>query len=211
MSVGKITRTLLVGLLAVAGLALIACNLFGALTPDDAPLPQSDFAVTEPALKPLTAEQERKAKNLLIGTLYIPRLGVEARIIESDVDAGQLILPWHTDVAHASSSAALDAAEGTTLLAGHVRGAGEWGALHELATLEAGDSFFYRSTAGVLRRFAVNRMQTVIKADLPGDLWSPTGPRRAALVTCGGAVEVREDGSRHFEDNVIVTGTPVSS
>lgn len=45
----------------------------------------------------------------------------------------------------------------------------------------------------------------MLKADLPLDVWSQTGPARLMLVTCGGPFD---SSIGRYRDNIVVTAVP---
>ena len=55
-------------------------------------------------------------------------------------------------------------------------------------------------------RYKVTRVQQVLKAKLPSDVFDSSGPARLALVTCGGPFDSQ---TGHYRDNIIVWATPV--
>ena len=63
-------------------------------------------------------------------------------------------------------------------------------------------------TDGQERRYAVESVQTVTKADVPWDsIFDRAGPGRLTLVTCGGEFDYD---ARSYLSNVIVSANPIA-
>lgn len=139
-------------------------------------------------------------------TLYIPSLGVQAPLEPETAQAGALVIPGnpHT-VAWYSGSPAISDTAGTTLLAGHVNYESTQGALYPLSTITPGALIIVTDAAGNASRWLTVSLQVRDKDDLP--VFPATGPRRLALVTCGGALLETERG-RSYESNVIAEAIP---
>jgi LPXTG-site transpeptidase (sortase) family protein len=96
---------------------------------------------------------------------------------------------------------------GTTLIAGHIDSAEQGiGVFADLRELSPGDALRVVDGLGVASAFRVSDVQQVGKADLPAELFvSTAGPRRLALVTCGGPFD---EETRRYRDNLIVWAEP---
>ncbi|MDO5698544.1 MAG: class F sortase [Dermatophilus congolensis] len=189
----------------VAGPLLIASGLNGG-TPQAAPLPSATFQVSAPAV-PVPADESIRLAPL---TVSIPQLDAEASIEDRPVTGGgDLVIPGDPAVVGRwDGGAALDSHRGTTLLAGHVDINGDLGALHELASIEAGAEVHTSDARGHVTRWVVTGLDVRHKDDLP--TFAPDGPRRLVLVTCGGPV-LRSGNGWTYRDNVIVTATPLDA
>ena len=53
--------------------------------------------------------------------------------------------------------------------------------------------------------YKVTSVKTMLKADLPTDIYSRNGRPRLVLVTCGGPFD---PAAGHYRDNVVVTAVP---
>ncbi|MFE9743504.1 class F sortase [Saccharothrix saharensis] len=142
------------------------------------------------------------------GTVRLPG-GGSATLVRAEVTAaGVLPIPealgeatwWGVD---------LGAAEGATVLAGHVNWKGLTGPFDELWRAAVGQDVTVVDTAGRTFRFRVSKVETVRKDDLPSravELFGPRGGHRLVLVTCGGRWVGGDTG---YEENQVVTATPV--
>ncbi|MFE2757698.1 class F sortase [Actinosynnema sp. NPDC059335] len=143
------------------------------------------------------------------GTVRLPGGGL-ATLVRAEVTAdGALPIPegvgeatwWGVD---------LGAAEGATVLAGHVNWKGVTGPFDELWRMAVGQRVTVADTAGRTFAFQVSRVEAVRKDALPAravELFGPRGEPRLVLVTCGGRWVGGETG---YEENQVVTATPVA-
>ncbi|MEU4743774.1 class F sortase, partial [Actinosynnema sp. NPDC023658] len=143
------------------------------------------------------------------GTVRLPE-GGSATLVREEVTAdGALPIPegvgeatwWGVD---------LGAAEGATVLAGHVNWKGVTGPFDELWRAAVGQDVTVVDTAGRSFAFRVSRVEAVRKDALPSravELFGPRGAHRLVLVTCGGRWVGGQTG---YEENQVVTATPVS-
>lgn len=139
-------------------------------------------------------------------TLYIPSLGLQAPLEPETAQAGALVIPGDPQtVAWYSGSPAISDTSGTTLLAGHANYESTQGALYPLSTIAPGALIIVTDAAGNASRWLTVSLQVRDKNDLP--VFPATGPRRLALVTCGGALLETERG-RSYASNVIAEAIP---
>ncbi|MFF8278819.1 class F sortase [Streptomyces lateritius] len=98
------------------------------------------------------------------------------------------------------------AAEGTTLLAGHVdtrrSGLGAFATLHELPL---GSRVEVRAANGRTYRYVIAARRTYRQQALPRDLFTRTGPHRLALVTCTGSFDPV---AAAYDSNLVLFATP---
>lgn len=143
------------------------------------------------------------------GTVRLPEGGLATLVREEVTADGALPIPegvgeatwWGVD---------LGAAEGATVLAGHVDWKGVTGPFDELWRMAVGQEVTVVDTAGRAFRFRVSRVEAVRKDALPSravELFGPRGGHRLVLVTCGGRWVGGDTG---YEENQVVTATPVS-
>lgn len=97
---------------------------------------------------------------------------------------------------------------GATVVAAHVDSlVYDLGPFARLATARAGTEIVVTTEDGVDRRYALESIQTVDKADVPWvSIFDRSGPARLTLVTCGGEFDYD---ARRYLSNVIVTAQPV--
>jgi hypothetical protein len=225
--------TLLVAVAASAGLAaggaMLAAGLGAARLPAAAPLPPAGLAgggtgapvrggirqATGPAgLRPAAVPERatRPAWQPGLGPeqIRIPAVGVTAFIGAAATDAaGDLVPPVSPDiVGEWSGSAGLDAARGEVTLAGHVNwsGLGPF-AFGALARLLPGDLVYTAGADGTQTAWRVTAVFALPKSRPldRGAFAGRAGPRRLALITCGGGYDVA---TRSYDDNVYVLAVP---
>ena len=105
------------------------------------------------------------------------------------------------------SSASTVDGEGTTFIASHVA----WtkrhrGALYTMATdVKQNELIWVKGFDGSLSTWRVSGMWVAEHQAFPEDYFSPTGPRRLVMTTCGGRV----NGYGYYQQNVFLVATPV--
>jgi hypothetical protein len=161
-----------------------------------AALPTAEFSIpVPPTLPPASAveiDEVRLDPTPLPHRLIIPSLGVNAAIAATidftpsgelhPPDDGATVGIWAGGAGLAATTG-----QGTTLLVGHVqtRTLAE-GALFHLAAIQARAAILVTDDQGRPSAWVVTQAYTRPKVDPPTDLYQPGGPRRLALVTCGG-------------------------
>ncbi len=193
--------------LLVAGGALVGLGI-GAGEAPDAPLPSSPFSL------PATAGSAAAAAPVPVralppNRLVIESLGVDAPVVAKPLSAsGDLVVPGDVGVVGLwSGGPGLTARAGTTVLAGHVDRNGDLGALYPLHRIAPGARVAVSDSSGRTTQWRVVSLTVVPKERLPR--LGAGGPRRLAIVTCGGAV-VDTPSGRGYADNVIATAVPVT-
>ncbi|HET7172821.1 MAG TPA: class F sortase [Nocardioidaceae bacterium] len=143
--------------------------------------------------------------------IAIPAIGARAPLVPETVAAGQMVIPSDPKiVGWLDTTAGVDAALGTTVVAGHINMNGVEGALSQLSDVAPGDVIVTTGPNGRPRLWAVYRVAVNLKANLPQEIFDQSGPRRLVVVTCAGAV-VFEGGEYTYLDNVRVYAAPVTS
>lgn len=162
---------------------------------------------TPPPAPAPTAEEPPPPPGQQPGTVRLPG-GSTATLVRREVTAdGTLPVPdgvgeatwWGVD---------LGAAEGATVLAGHVNWKGVTGPFDELWRARAGGEVTVVDTGGKAFRFTVSQVAAVRKDELPHravELFGPRGAHRLVLVTCGGRWV---GGQLGYEENQVVVATP---
>ncbi len=139
------------------------------------------------------------------GTLSLDPINIDTPIVEATVINGVLTPPGDVkEVGIWLDGAPLDSTTGTTLIAGHVNLAGQGnGALFDLGTLTPGQEIHTASTSGNTTTWRVTAVVSRPKADGIEEsvLDGLAGPRKLAVVTCGGDLEY-ENGIGNYLDNV---------
>lgn len=99
--------------------------------------------------------------------------------------------------------------EGSTVLVGHVNGDGRPGAFHRLGDMQPGDQVVLDLDGAGPVTYEVATVDRYPKDRAPlADLYTPTGPPRLVLITCGGEFNQLVG---HYRDNVVVTAFPAGS
>lgn len=168
---------------------------------DDAAIPPSPGVVMSHSANPAAPTDELMTPN----TLSLDPVGVQAPIVDATVPEGVLTPPENVkNVGIWLDGASLDSATGTTLIAGHVNLTGQGnGALFDLGTIEPGEVIRTSDATGKSTSWKVTAVTTRPKADGVEEsvLAGPEGPRKLAVVTCGGELQF-EDGVGNYADNV---------
>ncbi|AKE00369.1 peptidase C60 [Rhodococcus erythropolis R138] len=190
-------------------LALVAVLVAGASmafvglrsSDDDAAIPPSPRVVMSHSANPAAPSDELMTPN----TLSLDPVGVQAPIVDATVPEGVLTPPENVkNVGIWLDGASLNSVTGTTLIAGHVNLTGQGnGALFDLGTIEPGEVIRTSDATGKSTSWKVTAVTTRPKADGVEEsvLAGPEGPRKLAVVTCGGELQF-EDGVGNYADNV---------
>ena len=193
-------------LAAVLGLVLLWRGLYRP-DPPGAPLPAAPFdrrGVVE-AATPATAEAPPSYGPDRLG---IPSLGVDAPVVPEPVtEGGELVVPGNPrTIGRWGAGPDLASVSGTIVLAGHVNVAEVGlGALAELHRLAPGALVVTTDARGRPTSWRVDALLVRAKDDLPA--FPTDGPRRLAIVTCGGPL-LRTPAGNTYRDNVIAFATP---
>ncbi|MET8847563.1 class F sortase [Amycolatopsis sp. NPDC004625] len=188
----------------VTGTALPAAGAAGAAAPVPSPSPTATAPAAPAAQTPSPAAPPPSPPPQRPNTLRLPAGGT-ATLVRTDLGPGGE-LPVPTDLGQATWwGAALDAAGGASVFAGHVNWRGATGPFAELWNARIGAEVTIVDTAGKTWRYRISQLVTVHKSDLPARadyLFGPSGPHRVVLVTCGGRWVGGADG---YEENRVVT------
>lgn len=187
----------------VAALVAVLITVTGkgetAVANPPAPVTSSSQAATAPPADP----GQTPAEIVLPG-------GGTAKLVPEDV-AGDGSLPIPQSLGEAAWwGAKLGAKQGAALLSGHVNWKGKTGPFKELWNDKDGQEVKLTDAAGGKWVYRIDAVVTVDKADLAGkaeQLFSPDGPHRLVLVTCGGEYV---GGTEGYDENRIVTASLVS-
>jgi hypothetical protein len=155
-----------------------------------------------------TGEQEWvRATTLGPNRLFIPSLGVYARVETITISGGDLEIPGNPRrVGRWSGGQAMTGGDqGTTLLTGHVETAdGRVGALYHLADISAGARIWTSNAQGDRQEWAVTVLRTEARHSSHADLFASGGSRRLVVTTCGGPLV-----GGHYTRTVVVEARPV--
>jgi LPXTG-site transpeptidase (sortase) family protein len=141
--------------------------------------------------------------------VVISSLGIDAPVKASAIDVQQGVLAVPADIHKTGwwlDGAAPGDPSGSIVIAGHVDSATAGaGAFFSLKDAQKGTSVQVITAQGHTVTYRVTSVQTMLKADLPTDIWSQKGTNHLVLVTCGGPFD---HATGHYRDNVVVTAVP---
>ncbi|MBC9927268.1 class F sortase [Leucobacter sp. cx-169] len=147
-------------------------------------------------------------------TVFIPALGVympvqaDSTFVASQYDGFTTIQvpedPFQA-VRYAGGGQMVGGDTGTTLIAAHVSTSSGWGALRNLHQLEGGEVIYTSDGQGSSQAWQVTAMRVEQHTDFPQEYWSPDGPRRLVVTTCGGPVNQQGQ----FAQNIFVEAVPM--
>jgi hypothetical protein len=141
-------------------------------------------------------------------TITIPGKGTTQIVAEAIASDRSLGVPADVrKVGWDVYSAAMASAAGTTVMDGHINYAGQGaGFFSGLASTRPGELITTTSPAGITSHWRVTSDRLYPKdRGLPASLFSPGGPRRLVLISCGGAFDWR---TGHYLSNVVVVAAP---
>jgi len=195
------------GVCLLGGSAAAVLGLLVTHTPPSAPLPLHPFALSEGG--PPTPSRP-SAPKLAADELSIPSLDVVAPLTREVITDHSLTIPGDVHVVGIWSGGGTPGGRvGTVLLAGHVNYYNQGnGALYRLASIQPGAQIYVTTRTGDLDAWTATSLKAYPKADLPQDVFAPSGPRRLVIVTCGGPFDPQ---SGHYLDNVVLSARPSDS
>jgi len=181
--------------------------------PKTAPVKKTATVVTVHVgeLAPMTGTMTDQAcdPKLKPMTLVIPALCIQGSLVSTNLRAGSLEIP--ADVHRIGTwGATLRSPTGTTLMAGHVNYVGQGnGALYDLAQVQPGMMVYATGASGDVTVWKIAGLAVAVKPHVP--LWvfsGDNGPRRLAIVTCGGPLSYVKGWGWNYQDNIIATALP---
>lgn len=176
--------------------------------PEPAPLPEPFSAASGTATGEVDpAGTTPSSQSMEANRLLVPSLGIYAptqlgSVVPADGVGRTLeIPPDPANLTIYDKGAQPCSTQGTVMLAGHVASRGQHGALWPLSSIAPNAAVFISCADGTVTKWRTSAVEVTQKQDLPQDLFTAVGPRKAVIITCGGAVTA----SGHYPDNVIVT------
>lgn len=139
-------------------------------------------------------------------------VGLDSPVTASAISDGYMEVPRDLRVSGwLSTTAPLGgAAEGSTLLAGHVTYSGERGAMYYIGLSEPGQVVRTWDEDGAETAWVVTQVRSYRKEALPAEIFQPDGvERQLNLVTCGGRLYRASNGYWYYDSNVVVTAVPL--
>lgn len=193
--------------LAGAGAGVLAFTLRPA--PPTAPLAPvlAPFA----AAGPDTYTGPTEIPSLPHDTLSIPGVDLKVSLVdEGRDDSGYLVIPESSKAARYTGSAAVCAAKGSTLLAGHVNFPdGSLAPMASLVQVTKGMPLYVSDKSGVTCRYKIRSLESLAKTSLPPDSFATEGPPLLRVVTCDlGSPFVPIAGHAQFANNTVATAVP---
>ncbi|GAB3565666.1 hypothetical protein GCM10027405_23270 [Arthrobacter alkaliphilus] len=143
--------------------------------------------------------------------LAIPGIGLTVGLVdEGHDDSGYLVVPHASKAARYTGSAAVCAATGSTLLAGHVNFPdGSPAPMASLVRATKGMPLFVSDNSGVTCRYKIIGLESLAKTSLPADATATEGPPVIRVVTCDLASPfVAVAGQDQFANNIVATAIP---
>jgi Sortase domain len=203
--IGTALLVLFVLIAGIGGALMIRAGLSRTPAAHAQPLPAHPFDIGSQA----HPTQQLPLPKMPSDHVLIPSLGIDAPLDPVTRDGADLQIP--TDVHHVgrfTGGAPVISKAGTTLLAGHVdnydQGPGAFYPLHDIAP---NATVYVSDSHATVTAWRVVSLQVVAKNEIPGGLFDARGPRRLALVTCGGPLDHSSSGNS-YRDNVVVTAVP---
>lgn len=158
----------------------------------------------------LSRQHSDRAPALAANTVGIPRQGVVAPVGVCPILDGALEPPGDVHrTCRWAGGADLSAAQGTTVITGHINWVGQGtGALGNIGQLAPGDIVYTADEHGAATRWRVQSVTFRNKSrgvDLHAFV-GPAGPRALYLVSCGGPFDAAE---ASYVDNIYVRALPL--
>ncbi|MDQ0028235.1 class F sortase [Arthrobacter bambusae] len=184
-----------------------------AFTAPSAPPP----ARQTPALAPFTSAEPdtytgpTATPGLRPNTLSIPGIDLTVGLVDQGRDdSGYLVVPHATKAARYKGSAAVCAAEGSTLLAGHVNFPdGSPAPMASLVRATKGMPLYVSDKSGMTCRYKIVGLESLAKTSLPADTFATEGPPILRVVTCDLASPfLAVAGQAQFANNTVATAVP---
>ncbi|WP_284982921.1 class F sortase [Arthrobacter sp. efr-133-TYG-118] len=201
--------------LTVVVICTVAGATAGVLAFTSPPAPPT--AQLAPVLAPFTAAGPdtytgpTEVPNLPPDTLSIPGVDLKVSLVdEGRDDSGYLVIPESSKAARYTGSAAVCAAKGSTLLAGHVNFPdGSLAPMVSLVQVAKGMPLYVSDKSGVTCRYKITSLESLAKTSLPPGSFATEGPPLLRVVTCDLASPfVRIAGHAQFANNTIATAIP---
>lgn len=178
-----------------------------ALTPSPAPTPTA--TAEAPAIGTSSAKLVPVRQPVPPTRVQVAAAGIDVTVVPVGVEAdGLMELPPDVSIAGWYRFGSDPGSEtGTTVISAHVDSL-EYGLgpFSQLKSLTNGTEIVVTSADGSARTYAVESVQSVLKAELPLDqVFDRDGAPRLVLITCGGQFNSTE---LNYSDNVVVVAVP---
>ncbi|WP_188835782.1 class F sortase [Flexivirga endophytica] len=145
--------------------------------------------------------------------VWIPSVSTRVAIVAEGQSGGLAAIPSTPGrVGWMDWTPPLGAPAGTVVIAGHVTFNNVPGSFYRLPNIKPGAVVYTANGAGTVQAWRVQSANIYPKGKLPASVWSSTGPRRLALVTCTGNIGLvpKQGGYAHL-DNLVVLAAPVAT
>lgn len=172
------------------------------------PLPTSTWRLPAQQVEPRPASSPTSTTPW---TVFVPELDVELAFHDAQAVDGWLQLDDSlTTGVHYANGATLE--RGSFLVAAHVNSRDlSLSPFAKLWRVQPGTRVWVSDGAGVAHEFVVTGLNSYPKQAIPRDYFRAAGASRLVLVTCGGELIMRPDGSRQYADNVVVEALPAKA
>ena len=199
------------GLLATAGIesaiSIPATPQIGTVPAIQTPTHASPTAPPQPRPETTGLLKQPALTGAIPRHLALPSLHVDAPIMPVEIHpGGDLTVPDNPHVlGWWQAGARPDTRQGSVVIDGHVDTATDGpGALFSLRQLRPGDPVLLTTDHGSWH-YTVAALRSYPKANLPAEVFTPTGPPRLVIITCGGAFNPT---TRQYADNIITYALP---
>ncbi|GAB2714043.1 class F sortase [Arthrobacter bambusae] len=205
------TRAAITGIVLL-GIAGATAGLL-AFTPPPAPPPALPAPVPVPftATGPDTYTGPAETPSLPPDTLSIPGVDLTIGLVDEGRDSsGYLVIPDSSIAARYTGAAAVCAAKGSTLLAGHVNFPnGSLAPMASLVRVTKGMPLYVSDKAGMTCRYKITSLESLAKTSLPADTLATDGSPVLRVITCDLASPfIPVAGHTQFANNTVATAIP---
>lgn len=196
-------------LLGLAGVIAGALAFTGPSAPP--PVQQTPAMAPFTSAEPDTYTGTTAAPSLRPNMLSIPGVDLTVGLVDQGRDgSGYLVVPNASKAARYTGSAAVCAAKGSTLLAGHVNFPdGSPAPMASLVRATKGMPLYVSDSSGMTCRYKITGLESLAKPSLPADAAATEGPPKLRVVTCDLASPfVDVAGHAQFANNIVATAIP---
>lgn len=208
---GRVNRAALI-VLILLGLAGAITGVLAFMAPSAPPPAQQTPALAPFApAQPDTYTGPAATPSLAPNMLSIPGVGLAVGLVDAGHDdSGYLMVPGAAEAARYAGSAAVCAAQGSTLVAGHVNFPdGSPAPMASLLRVAKGMPLYASDTSGMTCRYKIVGLESLPKTSLPADTFAAEGPHVLRVVTCDLASPfVAIAGQAQFANNTVATAIP---
>ncbi|RNI24810.1 class F sortase [Flexivirga caeni] len=173
----------------------------------------SSTASPQPRTPSTPSKESSTAAAMAPNQVWIPSVNTRVAIVAEGQSGGLAAIPSTPGrVGWMDWTPSLGAPAGTVVIAGHVTFNNVPGSFYRLPNIKPGAVVYTSNGAGTVQAWRVQSANAYPKGKLPASVWSSTGPRRLALITCTGNIGLvpKQGGYAHL-DNLVVLAAPVAT